>query len=312
MRPVDLERLLAETGYDIAFLSFYYIVEQYLHLVREHAPRTRVVFDTVDVHHVRERREAELLDDPARIAEAERTRNRELSVVSSVDLTVTVTEDDRQVILDAVPTARVAVIPNVHDVADNVPGLAGREGLLFVGNFRHTPNVDAVRFLCADVLPARPRRGAGRAADDRRGRPTQEVLDLASAAVDVQGWVPEIVPCLDAARVSVAPLRYGAGMKGKVGEALAHGLPVVTTSVGAEGMVEGPPEQCGLLVADDAPGLAREIVRLLRDDALWQGLSEAGRARIDRSYGSSSVARSSSAWSRTSVSTSSRPTSPRS
>ena len=74
---------------------------------------------------------------------------------------------------------------------------------------------------------------------------------LAGDGVEVTGWVPETEPYLASHRLSVAPLRFGAGMKGKVGEALAAGLPVVTTSIGAEGMVDTVPAESGLAVADD-------------------------------------------------------------
>ncbi len=100
--------------------------------------------------------------------------------------------------------------------------------------------------------------------------------------------VTRIAPLLDAARVSIAPLRYGAGMKGKVAEALAAGLPVVTTSMGAEGMglVDGE----HLLVGDDVDALADAIVRLSTDDDLWRRLAAAGRARIDERYSPETVA----------------------
>src|SRR5262249_6565058 len=107
----------------------------------------------------------------------------------------------------------------------------------------------------------------------------------AGEGVPVTGWGREIEPYLESHRVSVAPLRYGAGMKGKIGEALAHGLPVVTTSIGAEGM-----DAAGaLLVADDARGLASKIVRVYREDELWAGLSASGRQRVESRWSAAAV-----------------------
>ena len=102
--------------------------------------------------------------------------------------------------------------------------------------------------------------------------------------------MPETEPYLASHRLSVAPLRFGAGMKGKVGEALAHGLPVVTTTIGAEGMVETTPAASGLAVADDPQAFAAAIVRLVRDDAEWSRLAEAGREHVARHYGHAPVA----------------------
>ena len=120
--------------------------------------------------------------------------------------------------------------------------------------------------------------------------PPPAVQALAGDGVEVTGWVPETEPYLASHRISVAPLRFGAGMKGKVGEALAAGLPVVTTSIGAEGMVDGAPESSGLAVADDPQAFADAVVRLIRDDAEWTELAEAGRAHVARHYGHAPVA----------------------
>ena len=120
--------------------------------------------------------------------------------------------------------------------------------------------------------------------------PPPAVQALAGDGVEVTGWVPETEPYLASHRLSVAPLRFGAGMKGKVGEALAAGLPVVTTTIGAEGMVDGAPADSGLAVADDPQALRRRGRPPVRDDAEWTRLAEAGRAHVARRYGHAPVA----------------------
>src|SRR6202007_2948599 len=104
-----------------------------------------------------------------------------------------------------------------------------------------------------------------------------EVRALASPLVDVAGWVPDIDPLFYAARAMVAPLNYGAGLKGKVTQALAYGLPVVTTPIGAEGLDARDGEH--LLIGENADELAERVIRVLRDDGLWQHLSREGRER---------------------------------
>jgi O-antigen biosynthesis protein len=105
-----------------------------------------------------------------------------------------------------------------------------------------------------------------------------EVQALASPLVDVVGWVEDLRPLLDGSRLMVAPLRYGAGMKGKITQALAAGLPVITTSIGAEGL-EGHDEEC-LLIADDPQKLAAQTIRAWHDEDLWRRLSCAGQELI--------------------------------
>jgi GT2 family glycosyltransferase/glycosyltransferase involved in cell wall biosynthesis len=289
-RRLDLPALLAETRYDVAVLCFHDLAAQYLPLIREHAPLTRVVVDSVDVHYVREQREADLTGDAATAARAAATRERELATYAAADAVLVVTENDRRALLADLPGADVHVVPNVHAVHAAEAAPEGRDGLLFVGNFRHTPNGDAAEYLCTEVLPLVRRELPGTKLTIVGDAPPPAVLALAGDGVEVTGWVPEVEPYLASHRVSVAPLRFGAGMKGKVGEALAAGLPVVTTTIGAEGMVDGDPAASGIAIGDDPQALADAVVRLMRDDAEWSALSAAGRAHVTRRYGHAPVA----------------------
>lgn len=285
---LDLPALLAERRFDVAWLSFWYIAAQYAPAIRAHSPRTRVILDTVDVHFVRELREAELRGDPHAKLALLTAREREIRACSEADAVVTVTEPDRAVLRDAGVATPIAVVPNVHPAHTGaVRAFGDRRDLLFVGNFVHAPNVDAVRWFCAEVLPA----VRARIPDVRLfvvgNGPPPSVQALACPHVTVTGWVESTEPHLDACRVSVAPLRYGAGMKGKIGEALARGLPVVSTGIGAEGM--DLRDGVHALIADDPRAFAEAIVRLYRDEALWTALSAAGRRHVDERYGPATV-----------------------
>jgi GT2 family glycosyltransferase/glycosyltransferase involved in cell wall biosynthesis len=284
-RPFELPSLLTETGYDLALLSFYYVAEQYLPEIRSYSPHTRIAIDTVDVHWVREEREAELYGDAARTQQAAVTKRRELGVYAYADALVAVTEDDRQALLAQLPDVHVHVVPNVHDTVGAGPGFEERDGLLFVGNFNHPPNGDAALWLCEEILPRVRAELPGVRATIVGQNPPAEVAAHAGEAVHVTGWVPETEPYVSSHRVSVAPLRYGAGMKGKIGEALAAGLPVVTTPTGAEGMGEAP-----LLVADDADAFAAEIVRVYRDRSLWERLAASSRDIVEQRWSPRAVA----------------------
>jgi glycosyltransferase involved in cell wall biosynthesis len=146
--------------------------------------------------------------------------------------------------------------------------------MLFVGNFLHGPNVDAVTWLIEDILP----KVHGLGLTVVGGNPPQHLVERAGPRVSFAGYVPDMTPYLDAARVSVAPLRYGAGMKGKIGEAMAAGLPVVTTPIGAEGM--GLVDGMSALISSTAEGFAAAVTQLAGDRALWESIAAAGRALV--------------------------------
>jgi O-antigen biosynthesis protein len=181
-----------------------------------------------------------------------------------------------------VPERDVVVLPNVHAArSTEVPGAAGRADLLFIGGYKHLPNVDAVRWFSDEILPLIRRQEPARFLA-LGSFPPPEIEELASATITVPGYLDDVSAHFDRARVFVAPLRYGAGMKGKIGMAMAMGLPVVTTSIGAEGM--GLVDGTHVVVADDAHAFAEAVLRLYHDDALWASLSVEGHRLVAREW----------------------------
>ena len=269
--------------FDVALVSRHYIAGEMLPLLRRYAPNARLLFDTVDLHYLRERRAAELAGDAAALRAAMRTRAVELALVRAADITLVVSEAERALLASDAPGADVRVLSNLHRQVPPGPAWSQRDGLLFVGGFRHPPNVDAVLWFVREVFP--------RIRDARPdiefhcvgGDVPNEIAPLADIpGVRIHGHVPELQPLLDGARVSIAPLRYGAGVKGKVNQAMAHGLPVVATTAAVEGMHLREGED--VLVADDAEGFADAVLRLHGDEALWARLSANGRDNVARHF----------------------------
>lgn len=278
----DARAYLAQSGRDVryAFISFPSIAMAFIPLVRLHCPWARILYDMVDFHYLRMSREAELIGDPTLRAAAEATLAQELSCIATADLTFAVTEDEKAALLRHAPDAVIDVLPNVFDMpADEPPGPAGRRDLLFVGGFWHKPNGDAVRWFVKEIWPELHRempdlvfRVVGANAD-------ADILAFdAMPNIEILGFVPDLTELQRTSRVFVAPLRYGAGMKGKVGQSLAHGLPVVATPVGAEGMALE--HGVNIMVAETPQDFARQVIQLVRDDALWLALQKQGRALI--------------------------------
>jgi glycosyltransferase involved in cell wall biosynthesis len=181
------------------------------------------------------------------------------------------------------------VVPNIH--RDEPAGLPfeQREGILFVGNYSHQPNRDAVRWMVEEILPLVREEIPEVVLHLVGSGITEEITALAGDGVIVHGWVPTIDEMYRRVRLSVAPLRYGAGMKGKVGESMAFGVPVVATPIGAEGM--GLSQGHDVLIAEDAAGLARSIVTAYGQEDLWGELAANGRETISVGYSPAMVRR---------------------
>jgi GT2 family glycosyltransferase/SAM-dependent methyltransferase/glycosyltransferase involved in cell wall biosynthesis len=251
---------------------------RWLDLIRECAPTVRVAYDTVDLHWLREARRAGVATDGDQVAigpKAKVLRELELALIRATDATLVVSAEERAQVEADVPGAVVRVVPNVNEVRTDVPPAAARRGVMFIGGFEHTPNIDAAIRLVRRVMPRVWSALGDVPATIVGGSAPPEVRELASPLVEIAGWVPDVDPLFGEARAMVAPLTYGAGLKGKVTQALAAGVPVVTTPVGAEGLDATDGDQ--LLIAEDDRGLADRVIRVLSDDELWSSLSAAGQ-----------------------------------
>jgi GT2 family glycosyltransferase len=280
----DLHRFLSAVGpeLDLCILSRPEIAARFLPQVRALAPDAKVAFDTVDLHFVREERRAGVQGDAQALTSSRAYREIELALARATDIVVTATEDDARTLAHEVTCARTLVIPTVHEVQRPGPSFEGRGGLLFVGGFHHPPNVDAVEWFVAEVMPLLRVSLPGVMLSVVGSDPPDEIEDLATDDVEILGWVPDLAPVYAAARLSVAPLRYGSGMKGKIGESLSYGLPVVTTSIGNEGT--GLVHDQELLVADDAEAFAAAAVRAYSDAQLWETLAARGRTAAEERF----------------------------
>ena len=286
---LELGRLLRERHFRAAVVSRPEVAEAVMGAVRRATPRVPVVFDTVDLHFIRLAREAELTGDAGLAREAARYRELEARLARASDVVWFASSADREAFERVAPGVASAVVPTVHPPRG--PGLphAEREHLLFVGNFNHRPNGDAVHFLAREVLPLLRESLPGVLVFVAGDNAPADLAGYEAAGVRLLGYVPDLAPLFARCRVFVAPLRFGAGMKGKVGDALSYGLPVVTTAVGAEGMGLRDGEEA--LLADTAEELAAAVVRLYRDPELWRRLSANARAHVERHFSPRVVSR---------------------
>ena len=279
-----VRKVLQTRGPSLDAIMFcrHYIASRYVDQVRTFAPHARIIFDTIDLHFVREEREAALRNDAAMSRAAAVTRAKELGVMKNADLTLVVSEFEKALLGDILPTAKVDIISLINDEASAPRPFFERSGILFIGGFRHPPNVDGVTWYITEVLP-HVRRALPDVITTIVGSNMPDSLKtLACDGVDIKGFVENTEPLLLSARVSIAPLRFGAGIKGKINEAMKYGIPVVATACAVEGMHLVP--ETDVLVSDDAEGFAQAIARAYQDEALWNKLSQGGLQNVRQHF----------------------------
>ncbi|WP_317704528.1 glycosyltransferase [Methylomarinovum caldicuralii] len=280
--------LLRSGDWEIIAFEFYHAARpEWIIEARYHNPKAKLVIDSVDVHFKRLHEKAKITGERKDFEQAEKTRRGELLAYNRADFILAVTETDQQHINHYLPKAKTALVPNIHQI--HSPELNSPENtcrLVFVGGFQHDPNIDAVLYFCRDVLP----RIAARIPVEVYiigSSPPPQLCKLNSNSIFVTGHVEDTLPYLKRSHISIAPLRYGAGMKGKIGEAMAAGLPVVTTSVGAEGFGCTPGEH--ILVGDTPEVFAEHIVSLCKDPILYEKIRLAGWDFIREHYSEESL-----------------------
>lgn len=277
----SIKDILEANMYKAAFMEFYHIAENYLPRVKLLQPSCYIIVDTVDVHYLRLRRKYDLTKDANDLSEAESTKKKEISIYSQADIVLTVTEEDAKNLMNENPKMTVRILPNIHEVIPPA-GTKDRNEIVFVGGFNHPPNVDAMIYFCEDILP-RIRKVIPKVRFTIVGsNPPPQVIALSNDYVSVTGYVPSTTPYLHRAYISVAPLRYGAGMKGKIGEAMAHGLPVVTTSIGAEGM--GLKDRENVFIADSPETFSDAVIELMLNDILYNNIQKNSLEHISKNF----------------------------
>ena len=278
---VSSDRFLEEVGteFELCIVSRPDTAERCLDSVRLLCPNALILYDTVDLHFLRRERELRLTG----VASAtESIRTQELWAVGRADSAVTVSAFDRKMLLERVPDASVHVISNIHEVHPAKTPFAERSGIMFIGGFQHTPNVDAVRWFIADVLPTIHNRIPDLRFHIIGLNPPDEICDEACEHVIIEGFIENVDEQFSNRRLSIAPLRYGSGVKGKINQSMAYGLPCVATPPAVEGMdLDWESE---ILVADSAQHFAEAIIELYENEALWTTLAHNSVASIERSY----------------------------
>ncbi|MEM9256111.1 MAG: glycosyltransferase [Pseudomonadota bacterium] len=280
---LDFEAFIAEHGADLTavLMSRPATAKKYLQLVKKYCT-AQTIFDTVDLHFVREQRRAEL--------EAQQWRNLEFFLAEESDTTLVVSPTEQELLSKEPFASKVAVVSNIHTLQPCEKGFEERSGLMFIGGFAHPPNEEGILWFIDYILPIIRKELPEVHLYVVGSDPSERLLAQANDGVTVTGYVEDVSGFFNDCRVFVSPLLHGAGVKGKIGQSFSYGLPVVTTTIGAEGMQLKDGHNA--LITDSESEFARKVVNLYRDKYLWQKVSANGRQVIRDQFSPSTIRRS--------------------
>ena len=268
---------------DVAWLHRPTIFSKFQSLVKTANPNIKLVFDMVDFHYVRLLREYELNKDEALKAEAEKFLKIELENCKNADVVIAISTTDKELLKQHFNTdEKVVLISNIHQHIDksyNFNSFEKRNDLLFVGSFRHDPNSDAVKYLKENIMPLVWKVIPDLKVNIIGSYITDDIEALASDRFKLLGFVDDLDAVINTTKLFVAPLRFGAGIKGKIGQSLEHSLPLVTTNVGAEGFDFG--EQTNVMIANNAEAIAQKVIDLYTNKILWEEASNSCKTILE-------------------------------
>lgn len=273
-RYTGYKRYLKEQKSNASVAWFYgpRIFKIYYAAVKKYLPKAKLVYDMVDIHHLRYKRAIEL--DPKRISLRKRFqtyKKMEIQSAKIADVVVTISDFEESYMKSICDAEKIITISNIHYLKinkNNTCPFEKRNNILFIGS-RHTPNIDAIYHLYNNIMPLVwvkiPNLKVHIIGDVDK-----EIKDIQNPNLIFHGYVPNIESFFISNKLMVAPLRYGAGVKGKIGQAFEYFLPVVTSSVGAEGMKLRNYKNA--IIEDDAVKFAEAIIAVYTNKALWEKL----------------------------------------
>jgi len=269
-------------AFDYVVLCRLGVARRLLPMLRTQCPQATVIFDSVDLRSIREAREAKLAGNDKAFKSALKTERRELAVVKQADATLVTSPTERDYLQRQDPTANISLVPTCYPTVVPAVGFERRSGALFVGGFHHGPNLDGMLWFLDEVWPRVKLIVPGFQLHIAGEDPPQELVRRATAGVQVHGYVADLAPLFERSKLAIAPLRYGAGLKSKVHQSLAHGLPCVATPTAAEGM--GLMPDIHVVLAETASRFSEGITRLNSDRDLWHRISIEGRAHVEQYF----------------------------
>ena len=271
--------------YDLVIFSRVETAQHFMSAVKDFCKKAKTLFITVDLHFLRLERRAILEKSKSIGIMAEEIKKHELDIMKRMDITTVISAYEYDLLLKvkAIPKARLRLLPYTRQINKKAIAFEDRKNIVFVGSFRHHPNIDAVKFFVSEIMPH-----IRKLIPDLKfyivgSQMTKEIKALRASDIVIQGFVQDLSSFLSTFKLSVAPLRLGAGIKGKIGTSLSLGLPVISTSIGTEGM--GLKNEENVIIEDKTKAFAEKLVSTYKDKRLWDKLSKNGLAFAEKNWG---------------------------
>jgi len=268
---------------DAVYITRYNIAEEYIDSIRS-LSNAKIIFNNADLHFLREMRAAlKNGKDDKQLKHALKTRETELAVCRKVDAVLCYNSTEHAVILSHIlEMEKFHITPWVLEKKESGPGFAQREGITFLGGYNHIPNLEAVEYLVKGIMPLLSKKRPDIHLYIYGSNMPEAFEKYASNTVKVVGFVENLDDIFHNHRVFVAPLLSGAGIKGKVLESMAYGLPTVLTNIAAEGT--GLSHGISTLIAQKPEDWVDAIIKLYDSKVLWERFSENERLLVEANY----------------------------
>ena len=262
-----------QASFDVVVLSRPLNSIFHIDLCKAYFGNAKIIYDTVDLHFLRVARQAEVEKNQSLDVLSDKWQKIEYYLMDNTDTTLVVSYDEQKLLNKTKPEVDVQIVSTINQSlhAENSLVFEQRQGMLFVGS-SHPPNEDAVKWFIGTIMPIIKKNIPDIAINLLGSNPSKAIQDLASENIIIPGFIENINPYFQSARIFVCPMRYGAGVKGKLSQALANGLPIISTTIGAEGMHLEDEFNC--LIADTPAKFAQQVLRLYSDPVLWSKIQK--------------------------------------
>lgn len=281
----SIEQVLRERGheFDLVYITRYNVAERYIEIVRKHAPRAKIMFNNADLHFLRELRAA-LAKGDKDLSGQITTRDRELDVMRKVDAILSYNDTEHAVITSHLLRAdNIFKCPWVLEAKGHKTPFEKRNGIAFLGGYRHPPNVEAVEWFIKNMMPLLRAQSKKIITFHVYGSHLPDQLKkLATDDIEMHGFVENLDEVFETCRVFVAPLQSGAGIKGKVLDAISYGVPTVLSPIAAEGIDVS--DGTSVMIARTTTHWCEAILALYNDPKQWQTLSNNALTQARKNY----------------------------
>ena len=268
--------------FDVIYVTRYTILSACIESIKRHCSEAKIVLCNADLHFLRELRAAARTKNPEMITQAKKTQQDEIMMMNRADAVISYNDIEHSIIFSHTegniqPLKCPWVVEAPKRVID--PTIK-RQGLSFLGSFTHPPNKEGIDWFINTVFPRLSTKvslsvyGSGMTEQDKK--------DLTSDNIYPHGYVEHLHNAFDNHKIFIAPLLSGAGIKGKVLSAAAHGIPTILSPIAAEGTGLRDGQEC--LIAETTDEWDQAICHLLSDETLWLKISEKAQDFVIKNY----------------------------